>query len=209
MGSPEAIQPPTTLPTRPSSKPTTVARALLRTAAAISGVVGGVAVQDGWLRAPGADDAGGDPPANDEREEGVGHAEDRGDQADVAEGHGARRRELVGADRVPDEADDEADGQRAQRADPHGAPDRPGMPAGLEFSIHGRHSPGRRTLGTVPTLVSALRVPTNYTAGAGSTGPEETMTAFQKPVTTEAELRELIGEPSVLALAKQLGTLDV
>ncbi len=35
------------------------------------------------------------------------------------------------------------------------------------------------------------------------------MTAFQKPVTTEAELRELIGEPRVLALAKQLGTLDV
>ena len=35
------------------------------------------------------------------------------------------------------------------------------------------------------------------------------MTAFQKPVTTEAELRDLIGEPSVLALAKQLGTLDV
>ena len=35
------------------------------------------------------------------------------------------------------------------------------------------------------------------------------MTVFQKPVTTEAELRELIGEPSVLALAKQLGTLDV
>jgi len=35
------------------------------------------------------------------------------------------------------------------------------------------------------------------------------MTAFQKPVTTEAELRDLIGEPSALALAKQLGTLDV
>ena len=35
------------------------------------------------------------------------------------------------------------------------------------------------------------------------------MTAFRKPVTTEAELRELIGEPSALALAKELGALDV
>jgi PPOX class probable FMN-dependent enzyme len=35
------------------------------------------------------------------------------------------------------------------------------------------------------------------------------MTAFCRPVTTEAELRELIGEPSALALAKQLDALDV
>jgi PPOX class probable FMN-dependent enzyme len=35
------------------------------------------------------------------------------------------------------------------------------------------------------------------------------MTPFQKPVTTEAELRDLIGEPSALALAKELSTLDV
>jgi PPOX class probable FMN-dependent enzyme len=35
------------------------------------------------------------------------------------------------------------------------------------------------------------------------------MTAFKKPVTTEAELRALIGEPSTLALAKELGALDV
>ena len=35
------------------------------------------------------------------------------------------------------------------------------------------------------------------------------MIAFRKPVTTEAELRQLIGEPHALALAKQLGTLDV
>jgi uncharacterized protein len=35
------------------------------------------------------------------------------------------------------------------------------------------------------------------------------MTAFQKPVTTEAELRALIGTPSPMALAKEHGTLDV
>jgi uncharacterized protein len=35
------------------------------------------------------------------------------------------------------------------------------------------------------------------------------MTAFRKTVTTEAELRQLVGEPSALALAKELGTLDV
>jgi uncharacterized protein len=35
------------------------------------------------------------------------------------------------------------------------------------------------------------------------------MTAFQKPVTTEAELRALIGNPSPMALAKEHGTLDV
>src|SRR6266403_1421672 len=52
MGSPEAIQPPITLPTRPSSRATTVASALLRTAAAISGVVGGVAIQAGEATSP-------------------------------------------------------------------------------------------------------------------------------------------------------------
>src|SRR5882672_10526830 len=31
---------------------------------------------------------------------------------------------------------------------------------------------GRRTLGTAPTLASAVRVPTNYTAGAGSPAGE-------------------------------------
>ena len=36
------------------------------------------------------------------------------------------------------------------------------------------------------------------------------MTAFRKPVTTEAELRDTHRrEPSALALAKELGTLDV
>jgi uncharacterized protein len=35
------------------------------------------------------------------------------------------------------------------------------------------------------------------------------MTAFRKPVTSEAELRTLIGEPSALALAKERATLDV
>jgi uncharacterized protein len=35
------------------------------------------------------------------------------------------------------------------------------------------------------------------------------MTAFRQPVTTEAELRALIGEPSALALAKERDTLDV
>ena len=35
------------------------------------------------------------------------------------------------------------------------------------------------------------------------------MTVFRKPVTTEAELRELIGTPHALALAKDIGTLDV
>jgi PPOX class probable FMN-dependent enzyme len=35
------------------------------------------------------------------------------------------------------------------------------------------------------------------------------MTAFRKPVTSEAELRALIGEPSALALAKERATLDV
>jgi PPOX class probable FMN-dependent enzyme len=35
------------------------------------------------------------------------------------------------------------------------------------------------------------------------------MTAFRETVTTEAELRQLVGEPSALALAKELGTLDV
>jgi uncharacterized protein len=34
------------------------------------------------------------------------------------------------------------------------------------------------------------------------------MTVFRKPVTTEAELRELIGQPHALALAKDIGTLD-
>ena len=34
------------------------------------------------------------------------------------------------------------------------------------------------------------------------------MAAFHRTVTTEAELRALIGEPSPLALAKELGTLD-
>ena len=35
------------------------------------------------------------------------------------------------------------------------------------------------------------------------------MTAFRNTVSTEAELRQLVGEPSALALAKELGTLDV
>jgi PPOX class probable FMN-dependent enzyme len=35
------------------------------------------------------------------------------------------------------------------------------------------------------------------------------MTAFRNTVTTETELRQLVGEPSALALAKELGTLDV
>ena len=35
------------------------------------------------------------------------------------------------------------------------------------------------------------------------------MTAFQKPVSTEAELRTLVGVPSTLALAKEQTTLDV
>jgi PPOX class probable FMN-dependent enzyme len=35
------------------------------------------------------------------------------------------------------------------------------------------------------------------------------MSAFQKPVTSEAELRTLIGTPSPLALAKEHSTLDV
>jgi PPOX class probable FMN-dependent enzyme len=35
------------------------------------------------------------------------------------------------------------------------------------------------------------------------------MTVFRKPVTTEADLRALVGEPHALALAKELGTLDV
>ena len=47
MGSPDAIQPPITLPTRPSSIAATAATAPLRTAAAISGVVGGVAIHAG------------------------------------------------------------------------------------------------------------------------------------------------------------------
>jgi Pyridoxamine 5'-phosphate oxidase len=34
------------------------------------------------------------------------------------------------------------------------------------------------------------------------------MTAFRRPVTTEGELREPIGEPSALALAKDIGVLD-
>ena len=35
------------------------------------------------------------------------------------------------------------------------------------------------------------------------------MTAFRNTVTTETELRQLVGEPSALALAKELGALDV
>jgi uncharacterized protein len=35
------------------------------------------------------------------------------------------------------------------------------------------------------------------------------MTAFQKPVSTEADLRALVGVPSTLALAKEQTTLDV
>src|SRR5580765_8171888 len=52
MGSPEAIQPPITLPTSPSSIAATVASAPLRTAAATSGVVGGVAIQAGEATSP-------------------------------------------------------------------------------------------------------------------------------------------------------------
>jgi PPOX class probable FMN-dependent enzyme len=35
------------------------------------------------------------------------------------------------------------------------------------------------------------------------------MTVFKKPVTTEADLRSLVGVPHALALAKELGALDV
>jgi uncharacterized protein len=35
------------------------------------------------------------------------------------------------------------------------------------------------------------------------------MTVFRKPVTTEADLRALVGQPAALALAKELSALDV
>jgi len=51
MGSPEAIQPPSVAPSRPSSMATAAASALLRIAAAISGVMGGgVATQAGGFK---------------------------------------------------------------------------------------------------------------------------------------------------------------
>src|SRR4029450_8651938 len=155
---------------------------------------------------PATDAAARPPPPGDEREDRPRHAEDRREQAHVAEGHRAWRRELMRADRVAAETDDQTDGRRGGRAAPDGPPDRPGTPAGLQFSFDFVPLPGA----SVPRPPCQCRPHADELhCGDRPAAGEEIMTAFQKPVTTEAELRALIGTPSPMALAKEHGTLDV
>src|SRR4029450_4319138 len=125
---------------------------------------------------PATDAAARPPPPGDEREDRPRHAEDRREQAHVAEGHRAWRRELVRADRVADETDNETDGQRGERADPDGTPDRPGTPAGLPFPSHILIVPPPRASVPRPPCQCRPHADELHCGGRPGAG-EETMTA--------------------------------
>src|SRR5262249_12701287 len=98
------------------------------------------AVQHRGLGAPQSGDSRGHPAADHESEERAADVEDAREDAHVLPGGESRSRELMRADREADQADDHADGDCGEGADPDRAPDRPGSPS----AVPSLESPSRR-----------------------------------------------------------------